>query len=189
MKKWYVVYLAVMTILCGAGLIVLNKLLSKTRADIAAIEASTGQTERSVTELETAVAQAKARASAARVERYRREAAEQAARITAIVFAAAADLNRDIARRPKPAPVTGFAPGGTLTGRVYTNSDLRPAFVPPREPADRGPGRVIVDVAPGTYRDIDLQDAVRSGRCAAFSFVNADGETVNRLWCDPVVAR
>jgi hypothetical protein len=83
-----------------------------------------------------------------------------------------------------PAPGTAFGPSGTanLDG-TYDNSDLRRP--------DDSTSHVIVDFTPEAAAGLEYQAAVASGRCAAFSFVPdpKNGKRINRLYCDPVVAK
>jgi len=51
---------------------------------------------------------------------------------------------------------------------------------PPSKP------HVIITFSPENANGIDWKAAVASKRCAAFSFVDASGKTINELFCDPV---
>lgn len=90
---------------------------------------------------------------------------------------------------PKPAsapapyvePAHSYTPkGAKQSGHMYTVGDVK---------RDNSAPHAIVDFSPANASRIQWQEAVRSKRCAVFSFHPEPGKTVNRLWCDGAVAR
>ncbi|HXK36485.1 MAG TPA: hypothetical protein VJ553_02795 [Candidatus Paceibacterota bacterium] len=185
MKRWYSVYLAMVVVLGLAAAALLVPKYHELQRNVSAIQqASQVSAPPAVDPQVMAERQAQAMERLVRA----REAAEQARRIKVALGAEAATFNAEIAKRPKPAPVTGYAPSQGAMRNAYSNANLKPApkLIVPSEPPSNA--HVIIDFAPSDANSLDWQAAVASKRCAAFSFVDASGTTVNRLFCDPVVA-
>jgi hypothetical protein len=188
MKKWYAVYFVASLICCVAALLGINRIVENTNRQVAALHAH--EQAAPAPTAEQVAAQAAAREAAREAAEVRSAAvkasAEQAARIKKALEA--------VAIVPKPAPKTEpahfYTPkAATPAGRVYSNRNLKPAPVARRAVPDRSPARVIVDFSPSDANRLEWQEAVRSGRCAAFSFVDVSGKRIDRLFCDPVVVR
>ena len=99
------------------------------------------------------------------------------------IRAAAAKAAVPAAPAPKPVPYVepahSYVPSGVKpSGTVYGN----PA-------ADQSKPHVIVDFSPKAAASLDWKAAVASKRCAAYSFQPKPGVTVDRLYCDGVLAR
>jgi len=178
MKKGYIAYLVVATVLCVAGLIGINKLVAAANAKIAAIGEPTVQAAtpalpaEQLERLNALPHASQAPAPAAKPAEKPAEPPKQEAK----------------AEPPKPAPKPAeparyYTPSGrTPPGRVFSDEDLKP---------DTSKPHVIVDFSPAAAAGLDWQAAVASKRCAAFSF-RPDPKSatrVNRLYCDPVVAK
>jgi hypothetical protein len=184
MRKPYAAYLVVMTALCLIGLWGVVRVLDDANAKLVAMQSAGQNPEQSVPAVESAIAQHEAQLVANERAREVRASQEQSARIKAAMDAEAARINREIAARPRPVPVTGWAPGNKVSGRVYTNANIRPARKPPVAPPDVSGARLVIEMDP-RYGTAELERLTRDKRlsCAAFSYQPEPGVTRNRVYC------